>query len=75
MKGRTTTDGSDFSLIDNTFNQLNASGAAPLALLGSSLLATNVVPEPATLGLLGIALAATLGRRRRRTASAGAPRA
>src|SRR6202012_6035956 len=53
--------GTDYALIDNTFNQLkaNPSFAQPLALeaSASSLIATpaaSAVPEPTTLGLLGI---------------------
>jgi hypothetical protein len=68
-------DGSDFSLIDNTFNQITATGASPLAIIGGSanltaspadtISAANV-PEPTTLGLLGIGAIGLLGRRRRR---------
>ena len=71
--------GLDYALIDNTFNQLGATGAGPLALIGGSsdLLASSsnliaspaasAVPEPTTLGLLGIGAMGLLGRRRRRT--------
>jgi autotransporter-associated beta strand protein len=74
--------GSDFALIDNTFNQILASGASPLAIVAdpanlgissSNLIAsplaavsTSAVPEPTTLGLIGIGAAGVLGRRRRR---------
>jgi hypothetical protein len=59
-------DGTDYSLIDNTRNQLTASGlsSTPLALFGS-LASTSAVPEPTTLGLLGIGAMGLLGRRRR----------
>jgi fibronectin-binding autotransporter adhesin len=62
-------DGSDFSLIDNTFNQINASGASPLALIGSSALIASpasTVPEPTTIGLLGLGAIGLLSNRRRR---------
>jgi hypothetical protein len=60
-------DGSDYSLIDNTFNQLNASGASPLAISAGSadVSSATAVPEPTTLGLLGIGAASLLARRRR----------
>jgi autotransporter-associated beta strand protein len=64
-------DGSDFSLIDNTFNQINATGALPLLLSATptNLIAagSQSVPEPMSLGLLGIGAATIiLGRRRRK---------
>jgi hypothetical protein len=64
-------DGSDYSLIDNTFNQISATGASPLAVIASPAdlnAGVNAVPEPATLGLLGMGAIGLLGRRRRRTA-------
>jgi PEP-CTERM motif len=63
-------DGSDYSLIDNTFNQQGAS----LAAAGQSLIAGatseisgggSAVPEPGSLGLLGIGAAGLIVRRRR----------
>jgi hypothetical protein len=63
-------DGSDYSLIDNTFNQINATGAIPLAILGNSSIPgfsqvnMSTVPEPATAGLLGIGAFGLLARRR-----------
>jgi hypothetical protein len=64
-------DGSDYSLIDNTYNQINASGATPLAITAGAadLVASPAnVPEPTTLALLGIGTIGLLGRRRRRNA-------
>jgi hypothetical protein len=68
--------GADYALIDNTFNQLAANSGLtnPLAVVaGSSNLiaspaASSAVPEPTTLGLLGIAACSLIGRRRRREA-------
>jgi len=59
-------DGSDFSLIDNTFNQINAGGAAGLEITASPadrVAVSAAVPEPTTVGLLGIG-GTTLFRRR-----------
>jgi hypothetical protein len=63
--------GSDFALIDNTFNQILATGANSLAIVAtpSSLIASpavSAVPEPTTLGLLGIGAIGLLNRRRRK---------
>jgi autotransporter-associated beta strand protein len=60
-------DGSDYTLIDNTFNSQGARIAAQPAtttdlIAGSS----SAVPEPTTLGVLGICALGILGRRRRR---------
>jgi len=65
--------GLDYALIDNTFNQLAANPMLtnPLAVVASSSnliaspAAVSAVPEPTTLGLLGVAAAGLLGRRRR----------
>jgi len=51
-------DGSDFALIDNTFNQITATGSTPLALIASPT-ALSAIPEPGTLSLLGLGVAAT----------------
>jgi autotransporter-associated beta strand protein len=64
-------DGSDYTLMDNAFNQ---QGAAISAQIGSptAQIATaqigggSAVPEPASLGLLGIGAVGLLGRRNRR---------
>ena len=60
-------DGSDYSLIDNTFNQINATGASPLAIVASppDLASSVAVPEPTTLGLLGVGAISLLARRRK----------
>jgi fibronectin-binding autotransporter adhesin len=60
-------DGSDYSLIDNAFNI--QTGSAPAALIASNTSeiagAGAAVPEPASLGLIGIGAMGLLGRRRR----------
>jgi hypothetical protein len=65
-------DGSDYTLIDNAFNTQGASlGSNPAALIAGSTSqiagGTSAVPEPATLGLLGLGAIGLLGRRRRMT--------
>lgn len=57
--------GSDFALIDNTFNQITATGAVPLALLAPPAATSGSVPEPTTLGLVGLGVVGLLHRRRR----------
>jgi hypothetical protein len=61
--------GSDYTLIDNAFNsqgaQIAAQIATPTALLDNAAGGSSV-PEPTTLGLLGIGAIGLLGRRRRR---------
>ena len=62
-------DGSDYTLIDNAYNtqgaQISAEIATPTDLIAGGSVGSSV-PEPATLGLLGIGAAGLLGRRRRR---------
>jgi len=66
-------DGSDYTLIDNSYNtqgaqfttEVAATTAEIAAVTGSSV-SGSAVPEPTTLGLIGIGAAAMLGRRRRR---------
>ena len=61
--------GSDYTLIDNAFNtqgaQLSDELATPTYLIAGGTLGVSSVPEPTTLGLLGIGAAGLLGRRRR----------
>jgi autotransporter-associated beta strand protein len=63
-----TVNGSDYTLIDNAFNtqgaQLAAEVASPTAQLAGGV--ASAVPEPASLGLIGFAAMALLGRRNRR---------
>jgi hypothetical protein len=60
--------GSDYTLIDNAFNmqgaQLSTEIASPTALIAGG--AVSAVPEPASLGLLGISALGLLARRRGR---------
>jgi hypothetical protein len=59
--------GSDYTLIDNAFNtqgaQLNSEIASATAQIAGSG-ATSAVPEPTSLGLLGLGAVGLLGRRR-----------
>jgi hypothetical protein len=61
-------DGSDYTLIDNAFNtqgaQLSIEIASATAQIAGS--AATGVPEPATLGLIGIASLGMLSQRRQR---------
>jgi fibronectin-binding autotransporter adhesin len=71
-------DGSDYSLIDNTFNQQSSAGfAAEVATNASDFGELSraeiaapaggaAVPEPATIGLLGIGALGLMSRRRRK---------
>jgi autotransporter-associated beta strand protein len=63
-------DGSDYTLIDNAYNtqgaELAAAEVASTTAQIAGLGATSAVPEPATLGLLGIGVLGILGRRNRR---------
>jgi autotransporter-associated beta strand protein len=63
--------GSDYTLIDNAFNTQGAYIASAIAsptdqIAGSDATSTSAVPEPASLGLLGIGATTLLSRRRRR---------
>ncbi len=64
-------DGSDYTLIDNAFNTQGATlGSNPLSLIATSTASLGggsaAVPEPASLGILGIAAIGALFRRRRK---------
>jgi autotransporter-associated beta strand protein len=64
-------DGSDYTLIDNAYNMQGSSLGTNSAELIASATAqiaggSSAVPEPTTLGLLGIGAAGLLGRRNRR---------
>jgi autotransporter-associated beta strand protein len=62
--------GSDYSLIDNAFNiqgaQLSAQVATATAQIAGGSGTASAVPEPTTLGLLGLGVMGLLGRRNRR---------
>jgi len=67
-------DGSDYTLMDNAFNsqtiqildQIAGSNAVVSDQISGGASGTSAVPEPASLGLLGIGALGLLGRRRRR---------
>jgi hypothetical protein len=63
-------DGSDYTLIDNAYNSqggaIAAEIASPDAIATAQIASSAAVPEPASLGLLGIGTASLLGRRKRR---------
>jgi fibronectin-binding autotransporter adhesin len=62
-------DGSDYSLIDNAFNTQNGDAvtAAQVAVNTSEIAGDSAaVPEPASLGLIGIGALGLMSRRRRR---------
>jgi fibronectin-binding autotransporter adhesin len=58
--------GSDYTLIDNAYNTQGASVAAAVATAEVAGAEGSSVPEPTTLGLIGIGATGLLGRRRRR---------
>jgi autotransporter-associated beta strand protein len=64
-------DGSDYTLMDNAFNQegaaLSTAIATPTAQIGTAQIGagTSAVPEPTTIGLLGLGALGLLGRRKR----------
>jgi hypothetical protein len=60
-------DGSDYTLIDNAYNTQGASLAAAIASPTAQIASGGAtsVPEPATVGLIGIAALGLLGRRRK----------
>ncbi len=68
-------DGSDYTLIDNAFNTQGANIASEIAnpsavataQIAGSGAGTSAVPEPTTLGLLGLGAIGLLGRRRRKS--------
>ena len=60
-------DGSDYALADNAFNRQSNTVAAPASAVAATAAAqVAAVPEPASAVALSLAMAATLGRRRRR---------
>jgi hypothetical protein len=61
-------DGSDYTLIDNAFNSQSAVLSASVAAQPTAQIAggTAAVPEPTSLGLLGVSVGSLLSRRRRR---------
>ncbi len=58
--------GSDYTLIDNAFNSQGAQISAAVATDVAPVSGGSAVPEPTSLGLLGIGALALLGRRRLR---------
>jgi hypothetical protein len=58
--------GSDYTLIDNAFNTQGAQISAAVATDVAPVSGGSAVPEPTSLGLLGIGALALLGRRRLR---------
>jgi autotransporter-associated beta strand protein len=60
-------DGSDYTLMDNAFNSQGAQFTAQVSAQIAGSGATSAVPEPAAVGLVAMATAGVLGRRRGRT--------
>jgi hypothetical protein len=58
-------DGSDYTLMDNAFNSQGAAISAQIANSTALIAGTSAVPEPETLGLLGVAVLGALRRRPR----------
>jgi fibronectin-binding autotransporter adhesin len=56
--------GSDYTLMDNAFNQQGAALSAEVASSTAQVAQTASVPEPESLGLIAVAAAASLKRRR-----------
>ena len=62
-------DGSDYTLIDNAYNSQGAALSAEVAATTAQIAGasgSSAVPEPGTIGLLGIGAVGLLGRRTRR---------
>ena len=66
--------GSDYTLIDNAFNSqgaiLSTQVADPTSQIAASAATASAVPEPASLGLLGLSAISLLSRRRRQVTDA-----
>jgi autotransporter-associated beta strand protein len=58
-------DGSDYTLIDNSYNTQGANLSAQVGSATAQIAGVSSVPEPTTLGLLGIGAVGLLGRRSR----------
>jgi autotransporter-associated beta strand protein len=57
--------GSDYTLIDNAFNTQGAQISTELATATAQIAGSAPVPEPTSLGLIGVGAMGLLGRRRR----------
>jgi hypothetical protein len=60
-------DGSDYTLIDNAYNTQGAQVSSQIATSSAQIAVGSSVPEPATLGLLGMGAVGLLGRRKRKS--------